>query len=195
MHALADYWIFCDGRKFLFSADNHYCSSSSSSTPPIVTDQNDDCFCFHAHPPHATTATITLLLRLLGLLRLLLFAATAASATAAVAAAASCWYSTSAGPPPRLLRLLMMAAHSFMLSMPALIPEVLFYWNVAGASLRMFEVTVAILAVQSARTSADEVGWSGDQTCQSLLSLKMDMGGCQNYGPSLDPYYNTAPNI
>ena len=129
---------------------------------------------------------MTLLLRLLGLLRLLLFAATAASATAA--AAASCWYSTSAGPPPPLLRLLMMAAHSFMLSMPALIPEVLFYWNVAGASLRMFEVTVAILAVQSARTSADVVGWSGDQTCQSLLSLKMDMGGCHNYGPSLDPY-------
>ena len=22
-----------------------------------------------------------------------------------------------------------------------------------------------------------------------------DMGGCQNYGPFLDPYYNTAPNI
>ena len=21
------------------------------------------------------------------------------------------------------------------------------------------------------------------------------MGGCQSYGPSLDPYYNTAPNI
>ena len=21
------------------------------------------------------------------------------------------------------------------------------------------------------------------------------MGGCQNYGPKLDPYYNTAPNI
>ena len=21
------------------------------------------------------------------------------------------------------------------------------------------------------------------------------MGGCQNYGPFLDPYYNTAPNI
>ena len=23
----------------------------------------------------------------------------------------------------------------------------------------------------------------------------MYMGGCQNYGPFLDPYYNTAPNI
>ena len=22
-----------------------------------------------------------------------------------------------------------------------------------------------------------------------------DMGGCQNDGPSLDPYYDTAPNI
>ena len=22
-----------------------------------------------------------------------------------------------------------------------------------------------------------------------------DVGGCQNYGPFLDPYYNTAPNI
>ena len=26
-----------------------------------------------------------------------------------------------------------------------------------------------------------------NQTCH--------MGGCQNYGPFLDPYYNTAPNI
>ena len=24
---------------------------------------------------------------------------------------------------------------------------------------------------------------------------KTHMGGCQNYGPFLDPYYNTAPNI
>ena len=24
---------------------------------------------------------------------------------------------------------------------------------------------------------------------------KANMGGCQNYGPFLDPYYNTAPNI
>ena len=23
----------------------------------------------------------------------------------------------------------------------------------------------------------------------------MHMGGCQNYGPFWDPYYNTAPNI
>ena len=22
-----------------------------------------------------------------------------------------------------------------------------------------------------------------------------NMGGCQNYGPFLDPYYSTAPNI
>ena len=22
-----------------------------------------------------------------------------------------------------------------------------------------------------------------------------NVGGCQNYGPFLDPYYNTAPNI
>ena len=26
------------------------------------------------------------------------------------------------------------------------------------------------------------------------LNVK-DMGGCQNYGPFLAPYYNTAPNI
>ena len=25
--------------------------------------------------------------------------------------------------------------------------------------------------------------------------LRSYMGGCQNYGPFLDPYYNTAPNI
>ena len=25
--------------------------------------------------------------------------------------------------------------------------------------------------------------------------LKIHMGGCQNYGPFLDPYYNTAPSI
>ena len=27
------------------------------------------------------------------------------------------------------------------------------------------------------------------------LSNLSQMGGCQNYGPFLDPYYNTAPNI
>ena len=26
-------------------------------------------------------------------------------------------------------------------------------------------------------------------------SKGLHMGGCQNYGPFLDPYYNTAPNI
>ena len=27
------------------------------------------------------------------------------------------------------------------------------------------------------------------------LDIVEYMGGCQNYGPFLDPYYNTAPNI
>ena len=27
-----------------------------------------------------------------------------------------------------------------------------------------------------------------------VLYMK-DMGGCQNYGPFLDPHYNTAPNM
>ena len=29
----------------------------------------------------------------------------------------------------------------------------------------------------------------------SRYVIEMHMGGCQNYGPFLDPYYNTAPNI
>ena len=28
----------------------------------------------------------------------------------------------------------------------------------------------------------------------SLVRKDKDMGGCQNYGPFLDPYYSTAPN-
>ena len=27
------------------------------------------------------------------------------------------------------------------------------------------------------------------------VQKKAHMGGCQNYGPFLDPHYNTAPNI
>ena len=29
----------------------------------------------------------------------------------------------------------------------------------------------------------------------NVRAIKDYMGGCQNYGPFLDPYYNTAPNI
>ena len=32
-------------------------------------------------------------------------------------------------------------------------------------------------------------------TAGARVAPTMDMGGCQNYGPFLDPYYNTAPNI
>ena len=28
-----------------------------------------------------------------------------------------------------------------------------------------------------------------------VVCIYIYMGGCQNYGPFLDPYYNTAPNI
>ena len=28
-----------------------------------------------------------------------------------------------------------------------------------------------------------------------LSSIRVHVGGCQNYGPFLGPYYNTAPNI
>ena len=32
--------------------------------------------------------------------------------------------------------------------------------------------------------------------CSTLgAGHRMDVGGCQNYGPFFDPYYNTAPNI
>ena len=30
---------------------------------------------------------------------------------------------------------------------------------------------------------------------KNVNSESGDMGGCQNYGPFLDPHYNTAPNI
>ena len=36
-------------------------------------------------------------------------------------------------------------------------------------------------------------GDHGDDT--RVFLFDMYMGGCQNYGPFLDPYYNTAPNI
>ena len=42
-------------------------------------------------------------------------------------------------------------------------------------------------------------GGGGDELaiCQNLgpFSGTLNMGGCQNDGPFLDPYYNTAPNI
>ena len=36
-------------------------------------------------------------------------------------------------------------------------------------------------------------GYSGDYMGTAIGVIKI--GGCQNYGPFLDPYYNTAPNI
>ena len=35
------------------------------------------------------------------------------------------------------------------------------------------------------------------QNPETLVDIRgsMDMDGCQNYGPFLDPDYNTAPNI
>ena len=32
-------------------------------------------------------------------------------------------------------------------------------------------------------------------TLSTLAMAETDRGGCQNYGPFLVPYYNTAPNI
>ena len=29
----------------------------------------------------------------------------------------------------------------------------------------------------------------------SVITIKTDLGGCPNYGPFLDPYYNAAVNI
>ena len=34
-----------------------------------------------------------------------------------------------------------------------------------------------------------------NSTTAYIFPNKPYMGGCQNYGPFLDPYYNTAPNI
>ena len=36
---------------------------------------------------------------------------------------------------------------------------------------------------------------SGFHCTQLLVQQEGHMGGCQNYGPFLDLYYNTAPNI
>ena len=37
-------------------------------------------------------------------------------------------------------------------------------------------------------------GLQGPALCQAL-GPQVYLGGCQNYGPFLDPCYNTAPNI
>ena len=34
-----------------------------------------------------------------------------------------------------------------------------------------------------------------ETTIMGYIGMIEYMGGCQNYGPFLDPYYNTAPNI
>ena len=40
----------------------------------------------------------------------------------------------------------------------------------------------------------EELGDLGDLAWIFRLR-QLHMGGCQKYGPFLDPYYNTAPNI
>ena len=35
----------------------------------------------------------------------------------------------------------------------------------------------------------------GDTLPNFLRARMLHMGGCKNYGPFFDPYYNTAPNI
>ena len=34
-----------------------------------------------------------------------------------------------------------------------------------------------------------------EKRVQPVFRLLLHMGGCQSYGPFLDPYYNTTPNI
>ena len=36
---------------------------------------------------------------------------------------------------------------------------------------------------------------ASEPRCQAGSQVVEYMGGCQNFGPFLDPYYNTAPNI
>ena len=38
-------------------------------------------------------------------------------------------------------------------------------------------------------------GFCRVQTFQKQITFRKPKGGCQNYGPFLGPYYNTAPNI
>ena len=39
------------------------------------------------------------------------------------------------------------------------------------------------------------MGDNGQENGNYSGILGLYLGGCQNYGPLLDPYYNTAPNI
>ena len=39
------------------------------------------------------------------------------------------------------------------------------------------------------------LGGRGGGVVYIYIYIYMYMGGCQDYGPFLDPYYNTAPNI
>ena len=34
-----------------------------------------------------------------------------------------------------------------------------------------------------------------DHGCRASLEMQSHVGGCQNYGPCLDPYHDAAPNI
>ena len=43
----------------------------------------------------------------------------------------------------------------------------------------------------SSKKQAKIVGSQAEETLVKVESI----GGCQNYGPFLDPYYKTAPNI
>ena len=54
------------------------------------------------------------------------------------------------------------------------------------------EAAVLQLPVRNPRDSEASTKCSAPDQVHSLPTY---MGGCQNYGPFLDPYYNTAPNI
>ena len=41
---------------------------------------------------------------------------------------------------------------------------------------------------------SDTIG-SLNSIAEGDFSCTLHMGGCQNYGPFLDPHYNAAPNI
>ena len=59
-----------------------------------------------------------------------------------------------------------------------------------------FRAQVSGLGVQGSRFRDQGLGvYRGLEGYSFRRFQEYDTGGCQNYGPFLDPYYNTAPNF
>ena len=62
-------------------------------------------------------------------------------------------------------------------------------------SVQSLEVQRGRRAQKLTGSQLKHVKYVGSRTRAEAQDRRCILGGCQNYSPFLDPYYNTAPNI